>query len=101
MSEMEGFGLSQRGATNVAAVWPRISKAVEEREQKANANQAIDMGTSENMLIREELIEIYKKAVQEGLSSKVSYNQHCATPPPPPFLFSNLDIHVLRSGAQV
>ncbi|KAF2973011.1 hypothetical protein GQX73_g494 [Xylaria multiplex] len=65
---MEGFGLSTRGAANVAAIWPRISKAVEEREQLENP--VIDMGTSENMLLRDELIGVYKNAVQDGLCSK-------------------------------
>ncbi|GAW14670.1 hypothetical protein ANO14919_040730 [Xylariales sp. No.14919] len=65
---MDGFGLSTRGAANVAAIWPRISKAVEEREKCANP--VIDMATSENMLLREELVEVYKKAVQEKLCSK-------------------------------
>ncbi|KAI0531623.1 PLP-dependent transferase [Xylaria digitata] len=65
---MEGFGLSTRGAANVAAIWPRISKAVEEREQLENP--VIDMGTSENMLLHDELIGVYKKAVQDGLCSK-------------------------------
>ncbi|KAI0401575.1 1-aminocyclopropane-1-carboxylate synthase 7 [Xylaria palmicola] len=65
---MEGFGLSSRGAANVAAIWPRISKAVEEREQKQSS--AIDMGTSENFLIRDELIEVFKKAVQDELCSR-------------------------------
>ncbi|KAJ3577056.1 hypothetical protein NPX13_g3504 [Xylaria arbuscula] len=65
---MDGFGLSARGAANVAAIWPRISRAVEERERPENL--VIDMGTSENMLIREELIGLYKNAVQEGLCRK-------------------------------
>ncbi|KAI3326361.1 1-aminocyclopropane-1-carboxylate synthase 7 [Xylariaceae sp. AK1471] len=68
LSAMEGFGLSSRGAANVAAIWPRISQAVEEREQRERP--IIDMGTSENFLLRDELVEIYKKAVQDELCSR-------------------------------
>ncbi|RWA06381.1 hypothetical protein EKO27_g8722 [Xylaria grammica] len=73
---MDGFGLSTRGAANVAAIWPRISKAVEEREK--GANPVIDMATSENMLLREELVEVYKKAVQEELCSKGAHTNGLA-----------------------
>lgn len=67
---MEHFGLSSRGAANVEAIWPRISKAVADREQKEEVPR-IDMGTSENWLIRRELIAHYKEAVQAGLSDQV------------------------------
>ncbi|KAH7303239.1 1-aminocyclopropane-1-carboxylate synthase 7 [Stachybotrys elegans] len=62
------FELSTRGAANVEAIWPRISKAVEEREDVQT--QVIDMGTSENWLVREEIIDIYKRAIQSGLEEK-------------------------------
>lgn len=63
------MGLSTRGAGNVDAVLPKISAAVEERAKKSNKN--IDMGTSENWLIRQELIALCKDAIQEGLAEKV------------------------------
>ncbi|KAK8092443.1 uncharacterized protein PG998_014928 [Apiospora kogelbergensis] len=54
------MGLSVRGAANVDAILPRISAAVEERAKKENTN--IDLGTSENWLIRDELIALSKDA---------------------------------------
>ncbi|KAK5636076.1 hypothetical protein RRF57_011788 [Xylaria bambusicola] len=65
---MSDAGLSSRGAANVAAIWPRISQAVKERENRHAP--VIDMGTSENFLLRKELISIYKEAIQDGLSSR-------------------------------
>lgn len=62
------MGLSVRGAANVDAILPRISAAVEERAKKENTN--IDLGTSENWLIREELITLSKDAVRDGLLPK-------------------------------
>ncbi len=67
---MVEFELSSRGAANVAAIWPRISNAVQERENIQSS--VIDMTTSENFLLRVELIEFYKAAMNQGLSSTVS-----------------------------
>ncbi|KAI0902708.1 1-aminocyclopropane-1-carboxylate synthase 7 [Ustulina deusta] len=64
---MVEFELSSRGAANVAAIWPRISNAVQERENIQSS--VIDMTTSENFLLRDELIEFYKAAMNQGLSS--------------------------------
>jgi len=85
------IGLSTRGLGNVNAVLPKISAAVEERAKKGNKN--IDMGTSENWLIRQELIALCKDAIQEGLAEKVgmagfnlvpkkanAYSQHLSYP---------------------
>jgi len=63
------MGLSPRGAGNVDAILEKINAAVKERANKTNSN--IDLGTSENWLIRDELIEIYKLAIQNNLASKV------------------------------
>ncbi|ETS77609.1 hypothetical protein PFICI_09671 [Pestalotiopsis fici W106-1] len=74
---MQGYGLSARGAANVDAVWPRISKAATEREHAEQP--CIDLATSENWLIRKELIDFYKKAVQDGLSDRhLSYQNGLA-----------------------
>lgn len=62
-------GLSSRGAGNVQTTLEKINAAVEERAKKDNDN--IDLSTSENWLIREELMEICKKAVNEKLVAKV------------------------------
>lgn len=52
------------------AIWPRIASAVADREQQTE-DSSIDMGTSENWLLRHELIDLYKRAVQDDLASKV------------------------------
>lgn len=65
------MGLSLRGADNVAAILPRISLAVEERAKKDNTT--IDLGTAENWLIRDELINLCREAIPEGLVAKVSF----------------------------
>lgn len=67
---MDHFSLLSRGAANAEAIWPRISKAVADREQKEEVPR-IDMGTSKNWLIRRELIAHYKEAVEAGLSDQV------------------------------
>lgn len=69
MSSIEHSGLSQRGSGNVEKIWPRISSAAAERENKSDP--VIDLGTSENWLIRKELLEIYKSAVAENFSDRV------------------------------
>ncbi|KAH8197397.1 hypothetical protein TruAng_008420 [Truncatella angustata] len=65
---MERYGLSQRGAANVEAIWPRIENAVAERERLED--QCIDMATSENWLLRDELIQLYKDAIRENFFGK-------------------------------
>lgn len=71
---MEGYGLSPRGAANVEAIWPRISQAATEREKSAEKpeDSCIDLSTSENWLLRRELVNLYKEAVQAGLGDRVS-----------------------------
>ncbi|KAF2259677.1 1-aminocyclopropane-1-carboxylate synthase [Lojkania enalia] len=72
--EIESYGLSPRGSANVSAVWPRIRAAVAEREKTAskpaNSIPSIDLGTSENWLIRKELIALYKAAVNNNLEDR-------------------------------
>ncbi|CAI6334305.1 unnamed protein product [Periconia digitata] len=69
---MEGSGLSTRGAANVSIIWPKIANAVAEREEKGRSkeNTVIDLSTSENWLIRDELIEFYKTAIQSDLAAR-------------------------------
>lgn len=53
---------------------PKIKGAVEERKIKENPN--IDLSTAENWLIREELIEICKDSIAQGLEPKVRTIPH-------------------------
>lgn len=71
MESLDGYGLSTRGAENVAAIWPRIVNAVKEREKQYTAGSNIDMSTSENWLLRDELMQHYKQAIQDNLYSRV------------------------------
>lgn len=73
---MEGYGLSSRGAANVESIWPRISKAVVDREKES---PCIDMGTSENWMIREEVVKIYQKALQDNLAHRVWFGALAST----------------------
>lgn len=67
------YGMSKRGFSNVEAIMPKIRAQVAERTKTTNFN--IDLSTAENCLIRPEVMEIYKKAIQEGLSSSVSLTE--------------------------
>jgi len=69
---MEDARLSKRGFGNVEAIWPRISKAAAERDEIKTGTPVIDLSTSENWLIRKEIIELYKKAVQDSFGQDVS-----------------------------
>ncbi|KAI0455771.1 putative ACC synthase [Xylaria acuta] len=70
MESLDGYGLSTRGAENVAAIWPRIVNAVKEREKQYTAGSSIDMSTSENWLLRDELMQHYKQAIQDNLCAR-------------------------------
>lgn len=50
---------------------PKISSQVAERVKTNNPN--IDLQTAENWLIRDELISLCKKGIDEGLLTKVRY----------------------------
>ena len=63
--------MSARGWSNVSAIMPKISAQVAERSRPDNPN--IDLATAENWLIRNEIIEICKEAIQIGLHPKVSF----------------------------
>lgn len=73
MMTSSDVGLSSRGAGNVQTTLEKINAAVEERAKKDNDN--IDLSTSENWLIRDELIEIYKDTVKNRLVAKVRSGQ--------------------------
>ncbi|KAI0468886.1 PLP-dependent transferase [Xylaria cf. heliscus] len=70
MESLDGYGLSTRGAENVAAIWPLIVNAVKEREKQYTAHSSIDMSTSENWLLRHELMQHYKQAIQNNLCGR-------------------------------
>ena len=73
---MEGARLSKRGLGNVEAIWPRISEASAERDEINTGAPVIDLSTSENWLVRNELIALYKKAVQDSFGCNVSADLH-------------------------
>ncbi|KAI1934458.1 hypothetical protein LOZ66_005926 [Ophidiomyces ophidiicola] len=73
------IGLSQRSSGVVQTIMPKISAAVAERTRLENPN--IDLSTAENWLLREELIEICKNGVVEGLAPKVGiFKNHFSYP---------------------
>lgn len=61
-------GLSDRAWGNVEGIMPKITAAVSERI-KIN-NPSIDLASAENWLIRPEVIEICKRAVNEKLTDQ-------------------------------
>jgi hypothetical protein len=60
---------SDRGRSNIEAIMPKIKAAVEERESKMSSK--IDLSTAENWLIRPELMELCKEAINEDLTAAV------------------------------
>jgi hypothetical protein len=61
--------LSKRGWSTVEGILPKIKATVVERTKKKNTN--IDLSTAENWLIRPELIEICKGAINDNLTCLV------------------------------
>ncbi|KAF2122846.1 1-aminocyclopropane-1-carboxylate synthase 7 [Lophiotrema nucula] len=68
MTARAGKGLSSRGRSNVDAIMPKIKGAIEER--KAKKSSKIDLSTAENWLIRSELIDACKAAINQALTSQ-------------------------------
>ena len=58
-------GLSTRGWANVGDIMPKIGTAVKERARADNPN--IDLASAENWLIRPELIQVCKNAIDKKL----------------------------------
>jgi len=65
----ENNTMSKRGFLNVQAILPKISAQVAERTKIHDLK--IDLSTSENCLLRPELMAIYQKAINENLETKV------------------------------
>ena len=61
--------MSKRGFANIESIMPRINDQVTERQKVKNHN--IDLSSAENWLIRPELVEICKDAIQKDLTAKV------------------------------
>ena len=59
--------LAKRTRGHVEALLPKISTALKERDNSAQ----LDLATAENHLIRAELVELYKSAINERLTSEV------------------------------
>ncbi|KAF3896639.1 hypothetical protein GTR04_1230 [Trichophyton interdigitale] len=62
---MAGVGLSKRGAANVDKIMPGISAALLERTKPTAPR--IDLSTAENWLLRDEIIEVTKDGIRDGL----------------------------------
>ncbi|EFE29743.1 aminotransferase GliI [Trichophyton benhamiae CBS 112371] len=62
---MAGAGLSKRGAANVDKIMPGISAALLERTKPTAPR--IDLSTAENWLLRDEIIELTKDGIRDGL----------------------------------
>jgi len=71
-SERQQRGLSQRGEKNVAVIMPKISSAVTERTTQKNTK--IDLSTAENWLIRPEVVNLCKEAIDTKFNAKVIRN---------------------------
>lgn len=69
MTVSSSHGLSNRGWANVETIMPKIRGAVTQRKIKNNTN--IDLSTAENWLMRPELIEICKSAINDHLEPRV------------------------------
>lgn len=63
------MGLSERGFSNIADIMPRINAAVQERANEKSP--CIDLATSENWLIREELVRLCKDSILQNLKAAV------------------------------
>ncbi|KAK2874943.1 hypothetical protein FQN49_001917 [Arthroderma sp. PD_2] len=62
---MASSGLSKRGAANVEKIMPGISAALLERTKPTAPR--IDLSTAENWLLRNEIIELTKDGIRDGL----------------------------------
>jgi hypothetical protein len=69
MTASSKHGLSKRGWANVEAIMPKIKGALEQRKIQNNTN--IDLSTTENWLLRPELVELCKVAIAERLQTGV------------------------------
>jgi hypothetical protein len=67
--------LSVRGAANIDSILPKITAQLAERMQTDNPK--IDMSTSENWLMREELVKLYKDAIVQKLKPSVRSSCGC------------------------
>jgi gliotoxin/aspirochlorine biosynthesis aminotransferase len=63
-------GLSSRMQKPASAILPKIASTIAERTNTSTSRR-IDLSTAENWLIRPELVEIYKDAIQNQLTTAV------------------------------
>jgi hypothetical protein len=69
LSKTKWAALSARGTGNIAAIMPKVSAQIAERNKEDSYD--IDMSTAENFLLRDELTAICKAAINENLISQV------------------------------
>ncbi len=63
--------MSKRAFSNIEAIMPNISDQVAEKKRDNDPN--IDLSNAENWLLRPELTEICKHAIQDGLTARVRF----------------------------
>lgn len=59
-----------------SAILPKIAATIAER---TSATRKIDLSTAENWLIRPEVVEIYKSALQKNLTASVRTSHRLAS----------------------
>jgi len=67
--------VSSRMKDTIASIVPKIDVALSDKSSR------IDLATAENWLLRPELAETYKTALQNGISSEVIHFYHAADSP--------------------
>ena len=73
LSPKNAATMSKRAFSNIETLMPKISDRVAERKRDNNPNT--DLSIAENWLLRPELTEICKQAIQDGLTARVRFHR--------------------------
>ena len=69
--------LSERGRSNIIEIMSRVpKKLLGGTESKSNRSSIIDLSMAENWLIRNEVLEVCRFAIDQKFQAHVSHNQH-------------------------
>ena len=69
-------GLSDRGRSNITQIMSRVpKKLLGDSESKLNGSSTIDLSMAENWLIRNEVLEICRFAIDRKLQTHVGHCQ--------------------------